>query len=166
MNSTYRRSFVKGEKLKYFTREWWASGGEDQSCVSAYSAYIASIKPKLSSGLARLANGHLLHDASLSRIINTVDEKQLKMYFVGWDEVFENKKQIELCFDGVIRLNIDFPNDQDGGEGGMGDLGYYEIEMQKAGLFEARMLFSSSAEMQVIFRNVTVKSRKSKTTLQ
>ena len=132
--------------------------------MSAYSAYIASITPKLTSSLARLTKGHLLHDASLTRIMSKLDEEQLKMYFFGWDEAFQNRKQIELCFTGVRRLNIDFPFGLHGGEGGMGDLGYYEIELLSADLFEFRMLFSSSAEMQVRFRSISVNRRKPKTT--
>lgn len=128
--------------------------------MSAYTAYIASIKDKLQSGLVRLAAGHLLHDASLSRIASALDEKQLKMSFVGWDAAFENRRQIELCFNDVRSLNIDFPFEQNGGESGMGDLGYYEIELLKASFVEVRMLFSSSAEIQIVFRSMTARSRK------
>lgn len=83
------------------------------------------------------------------------------MCFDGWDVAFENRMKIELCFNAVKRINMDFPYVQDGSEGGMGDLGYYEIEMLNDGWVELRMLFSSTAEMQVIFQNLTVKSRKS-----
>ena len=150
--------------MKYFSRDWWAAGGEDHDPASAYTAYIASIKDKLTSGFARLAEGHLLHDASLSRMVSTPDEKQLTMSFIGWDKAFENRRHIELCFNDVRSLNIDFPFEQNSGESGMGDLGYYEIELLKAGFVEVRMLFSSSTEIQIVCRSVTAKSRKPKPT--
>jgi Protein of unknown function (DUF4085) len=144
--------------LKYFTREWWTNGGEDENSVSAYRAYIASIKDKLMPDVARLAEGHLLHDASLSRIETLLNEKQLKMSFIGWDDEFKKRMQIELCFDEVRDLDIDFPFQQDDGESGIGDLGYYEIELLEGGFVEVRMLFSSSTEMQIVFRSLTAKS--------
>lgn len=142
--------------MKYFTKEWWAAGGEDQGCVSAYRAYLASIIDKLPADVARLAEGHLLHDASLSNVSVSLMEAQLRMSFVGWDEGFENRTQIEICFHSVKEFNVGFSAGQEGGEYGIGDLGYHELELVEDNLIEIRMLFSSSAEMRVVFRNLAV----------
>ena len=140
--------------MKYFTKEWWAAGEENQDCVSAYRDYIASIIDKLPPDVALLAKGHLLHDASLTRIETSLNEVQLKMSFIGWDEGFENRTQIEFCFFDVKDFNVYFSTGQEGNEYGIGDLGYYEIELLEAGFVELRILFSSSAEMQIVFRNL------------
>lgn len=142
--------------MKYFTKEWWEDGEEDPSRVSAYRDYIASIIDKLPSDVALLAKGHLLHDASLTRIETLLNEARLKVSFIGWDEGFENRTKIEFCFFDVKDFGIYFSTDQEGVENGVGDVGYYEIELLEADFIEARMLFSSSTEMRIIFRNLTV----------
>lgn len=144
---------LEGNTLKYFTKEWWAAGGDDQKPVSRYRAYIESILDRLPTDAAMLAEGHLLHDAVLLRIEAMINKAQLHLELTGWTEDFNNRTAVELWFSDVKDFDITFSLD-DKADYGFGDLGYYEIELLEDGYIEFRSIFSSLSEIRVIFRSL------------
>lgn len=155
LSGDYLAVFQRGENfLKYFTKEWWAAGGKDQGPVSAYNVYIASVIDRLPANVLPLVERHLLHDASLDRVETSLEKELITMSFSGWDEGFSRKVLVGLCFRDAKDFNVYLC--QEDGEKGIGEVGYYEIELLKADWIEMRMLFSSSTEMQVVFRDLTV----------
>ncbi len=138
--------------MKYFTREWWASEGDDETVVPAYLAYIDSIKDKMPISLRKFIFEHGLHDAVLNEMKFNEDNNMLLLSFNGWDSKFINKKKYLIKF-GCIQ-NFLFLSDPENllfDSSGLGDLGYCECEYLLDGLYGYRMLFSSGVELRVEF---------------
>ncbi len=137
--------------MKYFTSEWWASGGEDPpNVIEEYQTYLASIRAELPTKLVAFLDNHTLHDARVKRIVTNLDNRAVTMELNGWNLMLEYPVRYVLHFSGVSRFDQQLP--QKGRFGAeLGDLGYWEIEALDSTV-EARMLFASSAEFCIVFR--------------
>jgi hypothetical protein len=143
--------------MKYFTFSWWAGDdSEEEAKPKDYSAYIGRILPDLPSDLQRFVRSCSLHDASLTRLRLSVAERSLTLELVGGchDDSLPNSyaRRFRLTYLGVSEfVSTANPNRGLGGPPGYGDLGYDEIEIVGPGLYEHRMIFSTSIEFQIRF---------------
>ena len=147
--------------MKYFTKEWWASGGEDERCIYAYSEYLDSVRGDLPSGVVDLIDNHTLHDSTLISIAVDVNRQTIEMITSGWDCKFANKLIYTLSFLGLtsFRMLAEDGVKENFEANGIGDLGYYEFEISPEHEVEARMLFSSGAEMIINFEQLIVNTK-------
>ena len=136
--------------MKYFTKDWWASGGEEPPAVlERYQAYFASVRDRLPAKLVSFQDDHTLHDARLETIFNDFERHAVVVELAGWDQSFEHQVKYKLTFLGVSQFHQRLPEGcNDAAE--LGDLGYDEIEVFGS-QFEMRLLFSSTAEFSITF---------------
>jgi len=142
--------------VKYFTKEWWDSGCEDESVFFSYREYYKSISSKLPEKLRILHEKHTLHDSIVTGIYSDFSARAITMKLSGWDQDFKVKTNYVLRFVGVIEFNQVFPDDKKA-TSVWGDLGYVEYELLETGI-EMRMLFDSDVEFRVLFKDFDFES--------
>ena len=136
--------------MKYFTAEWWASGGDNAQMVfQQYENHLASIRPQLPPELVVLEAEHTLHDSEVKSIVSDFNDRTVTMILNGWNRKLEYPVRYTLHFSGVSLFDQQLPK-QDYVEEELGDLGYWECELIGSAI-EIRMLFVSSAEFRIVF---------------
>ncbi|NKF24265.1 hypothetical protein [Solimonas marina] len=135
--------------MRYFTSEWWRSGGERDVAV-AYRSYLSSVTNQLPEAALALDREHTLHDAEVKRIQSDFSKGTVSLQLLGWNQAFNEKIRYSLHFSGVTAFEQAFPQEEYV-ESELGDLGYWEWEVVPTGT-ELRMLFASSAEFRIVFR--------------
>lgn len=140
--------------MKYFTTEWWASGGEDPPLLfQKYEAYLASVRSQLPPELVAFENTHTLHDSEVKNIVSDFNNRTVVIVLNGWNQKLEFPVRYTLKFSGVSMFEQKLPQ-QAYVEAELGDLGYWECEVLESAI-EIRMLFVSSAEFRVVFTGFT-----------
>jgi hypothetical protein len=137
--------------MRFFTMAWWQAvqAGTTENPSDAYERHLATLRP-FPSSVARLDQLPFLHDAHVRRVehLGTAVEITLDTWGKTGDRV-----PIRLSYGGVERFTLQAdPEKGLPGPGGLGDLGYDEIDAISAEVFEHRFLFSSSVELCVRFR--------------
>jgi len=139
--------------MKYFTFEWWLSGGDNGVASSKYFDYIESINNDIYPKLLDFIKNHSLHDSNLETIESDFSVGKTVIVLNGWDPDFQTKRQYKLelndvtCFSFVGKISGDLLEDSSG----FGDFGYYEYELLEDANSEIRMLFSSGVEITIRF---------------
>ena len=146
--------------MKYFTLAWWADGTDDTGTeIQEYHRYLDSVRDSLPADLRRLSEDIGLHDARLRRLHFAHGALELSLDGFGFDEQSRAyfDRQLRLTYGGVSTLGSTAdPKTGLGGPHGYGDLGYDEMEVIGAGVFEHRMLFSSGIELHVRFASFSL----------
>jgi hypothetical protein len=138
--------------MKYFTREWWAADcPEAESVFRKYNSYLASVRSALPERLVELDSQHTLHDSELKHVRCNFEDRTVEWVLHGWDRELKHKVRYRLAFAGVIEFEQQLPL-QEYVEEELGDIGYWECEMQEKDI-EVRVLFISGAEFRVVFAN-------------
>jgi len=140
--------------VKYFTTEWWASGGENaEALFQQYGSYLASVRSRLPHELVAFDDAHTLHDSEVKNIICGFEAKTVAMVLNGWNQQFDCPIRYTIRFSGVTLFDQRFPQEEYV-EAELGDLGYWEFEALDSAT-EVRMLFVSSAEFRIVFTGFT-----------
>ena len=134
--------------MKYFTSEWWASGCDDESVIKKYHDYYSSISSQLPTDILALEKEHTLHDSNIESIHSDFTNKIITINLDGWDQELNNPVTYEISFKGVSSFNQTLSLD----DNSFGDLGYWEYEIIGSNI-EMRMLFASSAQITIIFKD-------------
>jgi hypothetical protein len=152
--------------MKFFTRKWWSEtcteAGDDT--FERYSAYIESIRDRLTVGLVELVDRVSLHDARVTSFKITSKTCNARLLLDGFDWAARTTGQpaparIALAYTGLIQVVI---------RGGArrchawfqnADLGYNEIELVGRNAFEHRMLFDSGQELVLRFKDIEVRMK-------
>ncbi len=138
--------------MKYFTTEWCENGCEEaQPLFDKYKAYISSIQSALPPALVSLHSAYTLHDSEVKRIHSNFPEGTLFLELCGMDLEFYDPVRYKLEFRDVSEFEQQFPR-QECVKKELGALGYWEIEKVNGGI-EVRMLFVSTAEFRIVFRD-------------
>lgn len=138
--------------MKFFTTEWWQGGCEEASEIfDRYQAHFLRIRDHLPPSLVDLEENHTLHDAQIQQIVNDFGASSVFMELKGWDQALEHRVKYKLNFKGVSQFVQVLPR-EDYSDSELGDLGYMEIELV-ASKIEMRMLFASSAEFTIVFKD-------------
>ena len=135
--------------MKYFTSEWWESGGEDETVIEKYRDYYSSIESSLPKALQDFNSSHTLHDSNVKEVKCDFSKSNVHIKFRGWDMSLNNVVVYEVEFGGISSFSQSLPKG-DYVESELGDLGYWEYEVTKGGI-EMRMLFASGAEFSIEF---------------
>ena len=143
--------YAAGNKMKYYTKEWWSSGCKDRTIGEKYYEYYKSIVSKLPAKLIDLEDNHTIHDANIKNIHSNFNNQIVSIYLRGWDRKLEKPVRYTLNFSGVKEFEQNLPQEEFV-ESELGDLGYWEFELID-NLIEMRMLFASDAEFKIIFRD-------------
>lgn len=144
--------------MKYFTLDWWEAGC-DERMVARYLTQLYRQLDQFPQDLVKLADRMSLHNAKLLsfQYDNEISVLKLDLDGYAYDEDFNvlGGRRFFLNYKNVLRLQSQ-ADPQKGLEGpfGYGDVGYDEIEVVSAGLFEHRLLFSSGIELNIQFRDV------------
>lgn len=136
--------------MKYFTREWWLTGGEDETVLDLYQAYYNSISSKLPDELVKLDQEFTLHDSSLIGIETDLEAKSIQLSLAGWNQSFSTEIHYRLKFKDVSKFVQQYPKDNPEAE--LGDLGYWEYEIVNSAI-EMRVLFTGGAEFSIVFED-------------
>jgi hypothetical protein len=140
--------------MKFFTQEWWEAGSENAEAVfEQYESYLSRIRERLPPALVELEAKHTLHDAELKIVRSNISEGSVLLVLNGWNRELQYKVQYALKFTGVSLFEQRLP-EQEYVESELGDLGYWECELLQPEI-EVRMLFVSSAEFRIMFRDFT-----------
>ena len=134
--------------MKYFTSEWWSSGCEDESVIKKYHDYYSSISSQLPTEILVLEKEHTLHDSNIESLHANFINKTIIIHLDGWDQELNNTVKYEISFKDVSSFNQTLPLD----ENCLGDLGYWEYEIIESNI-EMRMLFASSAQITIVFKD-------------
>jgi hypothetical protein len=126
------------------------------SAFRAYEAYLVGARKEFLPELCRLLDEVSLHDSRLRRLQIVPEKKEVSIDLDGCgpDEGQQsyNALKIGLAYSGVESFeSLADPDAGLAGPHGYGDLGYDEIEVLGAGLFQHRMLFSTGIEFAVTF---------------
>jgi hypothetical protein len=136
--------------VKYFTSEWWASGGENaEELFDQYASYLASVRSQLPSELVAFDTEYTLHDSKVKNIICDFETKVVTMELNGWNRKFDCRVHYTIRFSGVMLFDQQIPQKEP-----LDDLGYWEFEALDSAT-EVRMLFASSAEFRIVFAGFT-----------
>ncbi len=149
--------------MKYYTSTWWSETAleEGDDTNERYSAYINSVRPKLSAEILRLVETVSLHDARVESIALDSDAATLSLTLNGYDyrPLSEGKRpgelHIAIRYEGVSAFAVT------GAQGGWfqnSDLGYHEIEVVDRNQIEHRMLFDTGDEVVIRFRKLAVET--------
>jgi hypothetical protein len=122
-----------------------------QPLFEKYEAYISSIQSAVPPALMSLHSAHTLHDSKVKRIQSDFLARKLFIELSGWDRKLTYPVLYRLSFGDLLEFEQRFPQQSDLGQE-LGDLGYWEIEKVNGGI-EVRMLFASSAEFRIVFRD-------------
>jgi len=149
-------------EMKYFTLKWWTDcqqlnwqKEELRQPLEQYEKYFASVRKQLPPDLITLTDSGSLHDATFLSLGLDTDEREARLPLLI--SIREEKKPMTekkgtLLYYGVTYFGSTENKEYSlAGLGGHGDLGYDEVEVINAGLFEHRMLFSSGIEFTVRF---------------
>jgi hypothetical protein len=146
--------------MKYFTIKWWQGEVRNQMAANdKYCRYMESIESSLPSELKRLHWEVSLHDSHLRRLHFSDGTLELRLDGERIDKgkYSSGSRKFRLTYRDVRSLiSTGDPKQGLAGPYGYGDLGYDEIEVLTAGLFEHRILFSSGIELQVRFADFTL----------
>src|SRR5258708_5202993 len=143
--------------MKYYTLQWWANRVNPEKAMAVgkrYCRYIESVQASFPPDLKRLHWEVSLHDSHVRRLhfSDCTFELQLDVERTDKDKIIPGTRRFRLTYQDVRSFTaVDDPEAALGGPDGYGDLGYDEIEVVQAGVYEHRMLFSSSIELQVRF---------------
>lgn len=152
--------------MKHFTIQWWSGEIEDQMpAFKAYEAYLAGVKHRLPGDLRRLTEDVSLHDSRLRRLTIVPEKRELIVDLDGCghdqDQKAYHALKIRLAYSHVVSFeSLADPDAGLPGPHGYGDLGYDEIELLDAGVFQHRMLFSSGIEFVVTFGSLALTCEK------
>lgn len=135
--------------MKFFTREWWRSGGDDGSVLASYESHLARIRDKLPEALLELYGSYTLHDGLLRGVEYSSASGALRLDLSGWDRDFKQELDYRLVFSRVEWFSQVVPPARPD-DCSFGDLGYWEVDV-KDGALEVAMLFASGAELVVRF---------------
>lgn len=146
--------------MKYFTLKWWEGKVKNPMAVNdKYCRYMDSVKASLPADLKQLHWDVSLHDSHLRqlKLMGSTLELQLDGERINKGKYSPGKRQFRLTYRDVRSLSSTAsPKRGLGGPHGYGDLGYDEIEVISAGLFEQRILFSSGIELQIRFTDFSL----------
>jgi hypothetical protein len=143
--------------MKHYTFEQWAGDDDaDYKLASTYPAYLERVLPDFPSDLQRFVRKCHLHDAALTRLELLTPERKLVLELLGdhYDDTLPSNyaRRFRLTYLGVSSFGSTAkPHRKLHGPGGYGDLGYDELELISPGLYEHRMLFSTSVEFAIRF---------------
>jgi hypothetical protein len=142
--------------LKFFTSTWWSGcqAGDGGDALRQWQAHAASIRDRLPAALLALQETTSLHDATLQSLTVGGDPPAAVLKLRQYDGAL-----LELRYGGLLEFeSVQTPEQALGGTGAYGDLGYDEIDVVSEGVFEHRILFSSSIELRFRFRRVELQS--------
>ncbi len=146
--------------MKYFTLKWWEGKVKNQMAVNdKYCRYMESVQASLPADLKRLHWDVSLHDSHLRRLHFMDGTLELRLDGERRDKgkYSPGSREFRLTYRDVRSLTSTAdPKKGLGGPHGYGDLGYDEIEVISAGLFEHRILFSSGIELQIRFADFSL----------
>lgn len=123
--------------------------------MEQYTKYFASVRKQLPADFITLTDNGSLHDATFLSLGLDTDEREARLSLLI--PIREAKKPMTekkgtLLYSGVTYFGSTEDTEHSlAGPGGHGDLGYDEIEVINADLFEHRMLFSSGIELAIRF---------------
>ena len=138
--------------MKYFTPEWWSTGGEQAGIAfERYEAYLASVRAHLPPALVDLEAHHTLHDSEVKHVDCDFQIRSVAMRLNGWDRALQYPVHYCLRFLNVSLFEQVLPQ-QEYVESELGDLGYWECELLGSEV-EVRMLFASDAEFRIRFQD-------------
>lgn len=142
------------------TMAWWRGDLPPES-AQGYRQHFESIRASLPASLADFHERVTLHDARLrtaaADFMGHTFELELDGFAWKPDVVPEAPRRWRLRYAGVTSVTTTAdPTGGLPGPAGYGDLGYDELDVIGAGLFEHRMLFSTSIELHVRFRDLVV----------
>lgn len=138
--------------LKFLTSEWWSGCQTDDGgdAIRQFQAHLASIRGRLPAELLALQESISLHDARLESLVVSCGTQSASLRLQ-----LATGRPLELRYAGVESFEtVNMPDQALGGPGGYGDLGYDEADVLPGGLFEHRLLFSSSVEFRFRFRSL------------
>jgi hypothetical protein len=144
--------------MKFFTIEWWSGEVVDDSHLfDDYRKHVEGIFGDLPPDHQRLDREVSLHDAHLLNLDIDLRSATLTLDLdgSGFDEESNSYFGRRFCLRYTeVESFKTTANPEKGlpGPHGFGDLGYYEIYMLEAGLFEHRMLFSTGIVITVLHR--------------
>ena len=144
--------------MKYFTIEWWSGEVEDDAHLfDDYREHLEGIFEDLPPDHQRLEREVSLHDAHLLSLDLDLRSATLTLDLdgSGYDEELKSYFGRRFCLRYTeVESFKTTANPEKGlpGPHGFGDLGYSEIYMPEAGLFEHRMLFSTGIVITVLHR--------------
>ncbi len=135
--------------MKFFTTEWWQNSCENaEEVFDSYKEHLSKISSHIPDSLHNFMENHTLHDARVHRIETMPSETII--YFMGWNNNFENEVLYKLKFSGVTKFIQQLPTG-DYIESELGDLGYWECDFVENHL-QINMLFATEAEFQINFK--------------
>ncbi len=138
--------------MKYFTSEWWDSGGKGADDVyEKYQKYIASVKHRLPKTVLSFDANHTLHDSKVKEITSDFTKKETQLILHGWNAGFNTKTKYHLTFTGVSIFEQHLPLNGYV-ESKLDDIGYWEWEALSEGT-ELRLIFASSAMFRLVFKD-------------
>ena len=141
------------------TMAWWRGDARRES-ADGYRRHLAMILPSLPPTLGDFRDRVTLHDARLRRLTIDLPRGSLDLMFDGylWNpHALGEPRAWHLRYTGVTSLTSTAdPAGGLPGPAGYGDLGYDELDVIEPRLFEHRMLFSTSIELHVRFRDLVV----------
>jgi hypothetical protein len=140
--------------MRYFTPEWWASAGDhlDDEPIEAYRKWFDEARARLPAQVGVFFDRHTLHDARIAGWDADYGSDTLNLLLHGWDVSFNRRFAYDLRYSGAnaFKLVPHLRSEMVSVEH-LGDLGYDEFDVLRAGVFEHRMLFASGQEMVVRF---------------
>jgi hypothetical protein len=137
--------------MKYFTLEWWASG-DNGDVLERYEKHIADIRSRLPPAALTLDAEHTLHDSEIKNIRNDFARREVVLELLGFNQGLEYPVRYSLRFSEVTTFEQHYPQEAYV-ESELGDLGYWEWDLVPLGT-ELRMLFASSAEFIIVFKDL------------
>jgi hypothetical protein len=137
--------------MKFFTKEWWASGSEGADEIFArYERNLESISKGLPKALLELHKEHTLHDAEVKQVECDFIARSVSIRLHGWDAELKHKVRYVLKFENVSQFEQTLPQEEYVEEE-LGDLGYWECSLVGPDV-QVEMLFVSGAEFRILFQ--------------
>jgi hypothetical protein len=139
---------VRGEAAtRFFTPEWWFGPGGGEGVPGLYAAHLESIRPSLPGGVLAFLAGARLHDATLVSARYDAGNSDLILRLYAYDAL-DDERPLELAYRAASAWRFG-----GGAPGPLGACGYDELDLD-AGQVRHSLVFSSGAELSVLFRDM------------
>jgi hypothetical protein len=141
--------------------EAWGGGLSDEehdARFEGHAEHFKAIRDQLPSSLVWLYETHGLHDGRLLELKCDPETSSALMVVDAWNDFngdFEVNYRLEFGGVGAVDLEARVLNDRCGASG-LGDLGYFEIDILADGLYRIDFLFWSGMEVGVTFETLSI----------
>lgn len=144
--------------MRFLTLEWWLGDlPKDEDAARAdWNAHFESIRDRLPVQLLELFDSYWLHDGRL-HALNTNAATRTAEMVVDASNTFGGNYPVlyALRFSGVASLELNGGRlNKRSVSPGLGDLGYYEVDVLPDGRFRMDFLFWSGFELGIVFDGI------------